>query len=258
MLQAKTFNRQFLPIAAVLFVLLATPTYANIILSGTGNSSVSDPVSYKADLAISGNTLTVQLSNLSNESSAPSDLLSSFYFDIVKSGNVRPTLTYISAVGNVWLTHKSTADVLQTASANLMAVNPGDNTWEYHAMDPTQVPLYGFGIGTVGNSSLSPNNNFKGNIVGGFDYSIYAGDVTTQNLDNYLLVKSNAIFTFTGVTGFTEADIKTSCVFGEGTAPDGLLTGTVVPEPSTFVLLATGAISLIGYGWRRRASSISA
>jgi hypothetical protein len=37
-------------------------------------------------------------------------------------------------------------------------------------------------------------------------------------------------------------------------------TGTisVVPEPSTLVLLAAGALVLVGYGWRRRAASRTA
>jgi hypothetical protein len=35
---------------------------------------------------------------------------------------------------------------------------------------------------------------------------------------------------------------------------DFALSGSAVPEPSTFVLLGIGAISLFGYGWRRRNS----
>jgi hypothetical protein len=37
-----------------------------------------------------------------------------------------------------------------------------------------------------------------------------------------------------------------------GSDVDGLVAGGVVPEPSTFVLLGTGVISVLAYGWRRR------
>jgi hypothetical protein len=70
-------------------------------------------------------------------------------------------------------------------------------------------------------------------------------------LNGYLLVKDTATFTFSGVSGFTEADIKTSCVFGEGTKPDGFLAGTV-PEAGTLTLLITAGLGLLAYAWRRR------
>jgi hypothetical protein len=108
------------------------------------------------------------------------DVIAGFQFDIVNSSNNRPALTYVSATGDVYLTNKSSADVLQTADANLKAVNPGDDTWEFKAMNPAANPSLGFGIGTVGNNNLSPNN-FSGSIVDGMDYSIYAGDVTDHS-----------------------------------------------------------------------------
>ena len=59
-----------------------------------------------------------------------------------------------------------------------------------------------------------------GNIVDGLDYSIYRGEITTSNLDGKLLRRSTATFTFTGVSGFSEADILGTTAFGLGTAPE--------------------------------------
>ena len=217
---------------------------ASVMHTLSGLSSVGTPVSFQAELSIVANTLTVKLSNLSSATSiAPNDVLSSYYFDIVNNASVRPTLTYVSAVGNVWLTNKNAADTLQTAGANLKALNSGDNTWQFKATNPALAPFMGFGLGTVGNGNLFPSNAFNGNITGGMDYSIYAGDVTTSNLHNRLLVKGPITFTFTGVSGFTESDISANAAFGMGTAPDSFLTN--VPEPASLSLLSLGAMGLL-------------
>ena len=110
----------------------------------------------------------------------------------------------------------------------------------FRSMDETADPFLGFGIGTVGNNNLSPNN-FQGNIVDGIDYSIYAGEITTQNLDGQLLVKDTATFTFTGLTDFEEGDIGSAFAFGLGTKPDSLL----VPEPSIVLLLSIGVLGVV-------------
>lgn len=204
-------------------------------LSGTGN-----PISMQATLTIVGDTLTIKLENNSPIASlSPNDILGSYYFDIVDGANMRPVLTYQSAIGDVYLTSRTQPDSLQTANANLAAFIPGDNTWQYKGMNPVLASFLGFGIGTVGNSNLSPNG-FNGNIVGGMDYCIYRGEVTTQNLDGRLLVKDMATFTFTGVSGFSEADISQNFAFGLGTAPDSLL----IPEPVSAALWAAGFLML--------------
>jgi hypothetical protein len=104
-----------------------------------------------------------------------------------------------------------------------------------------------FGIRTAGNSDLSPNN-FNGNIVGGFDYGIYAGDISTQNLDGALLVNGTATFLFGGLSGFSEADLADLVVFGFGTQPELMVTA---PEPGTFAMVGLGLLALHCAGRRR-------
>jgi len=230
-------------------LLLVPPARATIIFTANAVSGIGSPLSLEADLTISGNSLTLVLKNNSvDPSQGPNDLLGSFYFDIVNGASVRPTLTYQSAVGDVWLTNKNGPDTLQTANANLKAVAAGDNTWQFKVMNTAFNPFLGFGVGTVGNMNLAPNN-FMGNIVDGFDYGIYTGDVTTSNLDGKLLVKGPITYTFTGVSGFTEADIANKFAFGMGTAPDSLIT----PEPiGLSTLTALAPLILVQ---RRRAKS---
>jgi hypothetical protein len=236
--------------------LVPDPLHASVTQIASGFSSLGTPVSFSAELTIAGDTLTVELKNTSvGPTAIPADLLSSYYFDIL-SGSSRPVMTYVSAIGDVYLTDKDLLDALHTAGANLKAVNglpgPQDRTWEYKTFDADLIPFLGFGVGTVGNSDISPNN-FNGNIVDGMDYSIYVGDVTTHNLDNHLLVKGPVTFTFSGLTGFTEANIRTDLfAFGLGTAPDSLISPPGAPEPATMVLLALGGLALLrrksGYG----------
>jgi len=167
-----------------------------------------------------------------------SNLLSSYYFDIYNSIGQRPELTLLSATGDVYKTDENSTDTLQTANANLKAVAKKDDTWYFSAFNAAANPYLGFGVGTVGNSTMT--NNFPGNIVGGIDYSIYAGDVVTQSLNDRLFVLNTITFTFSGVTGFTESDVLNSAVFGLGTSPDSTL--MFIPEPSTLAILAGGIL----------------
>ena len=111
--------------------------------------------------------------------------------------------------------------------------------WQFRGdLDAMQNPFLGFGIGTVGNSGLSPNG-FDGALVSPVDFAIYKGEITTQPLVNPdRLVKEMAAFTFTGLAGFTELDIADAFAFGLGTAPDSLLT----PEPATMAIMGLGIL----------------
>jgi hypothetical protein len=245
--------KRLMAVAAVLSLFLApAESIATVELSWSGATpDTRVQVRFRADLSISGDTLTIVLTNdsanldPSSPSLNPNDLLSSFYFDIVDDFDNRPTLTYASATGDVYLPDKDLADILQISGADIMAVNPRDNSWQFKdgLSQAAGSSLLTFGIGAVGNNSLNPNG-FNGNIVDGIDYSIYAGDITTQNLDGKSLVKESATFVFTGVSGFSEDDIDRVALFGLGTQPDST---AVVPEPGTFLLACLG---LIGVGVR--------
>jgi hypothetical protein len=225
----------------VVAVLLCGVAHATIDFTASGTSAKGVDVTFKALLTLSGDDLTVVLINDSPvDSLNPDDILGSFYFDIVNDSGVRPVLTYERAVGDTYKGSKKGPDTLIEAGADLQ-VSQIDGGWQFRGdLDVAQNPFLGFGIGTVGNSNLSPNG-FDGALVSPVDFAIYTGEITTQPLVNpNALVKDMATFTFKGLTGFTEADIAAEFAFGLGTAPDSLLT----PEPATMCLLGLGGLML--------------
>ena len=240
---------------AVLALLLATTAGAvTFTFEGTTPDTLVD-IKFTADLSIAGDTLTLVLTNDSmnhvngpSPSLNPNDLLTSFYFDIFDGVN-RPTLVYTGAAGDVCVTDQAGVDncAFVGAENDLRAFVAGDRTWQFKDNLTLQfgADTLTFGVGTAGNNSLSPNG-FMGNIVDGFDYGIYAGDVTTSNLHNRRLATGSITYTWSGASGFTDADIADEVVFGLGTQPDS--TG-FVPEPSTGLLLGAG---LLGMALRRR------
>lgn len=266
-------------LAPALALLTAAPSFgdiiytsSNVIFTGTNAAGLSARATFTVDPGDS-NVLRLLLENTSvSPTMAPSELLTSVYFNVLSgttTGTTAP-LTYQSASGQVYLALRTMADKPATyvpppppggtvtypaipTPSNLKAVNPGDNTWQFRdgmALVASEPPL-AFGVGTVGNSSLSPNN-FNGNIVGGRDFGIYVGDVTTQNLNNDLLVKDSANFAFAGFGGFDLSQISPHAVFGFGTGPDCIIT---VPEPGTLSLAAFGLLAGLLTMRRRRGAA---
>ena len=79
--------------------------------------------------------------------------------------------------------------------------------------------------------------------------------LTTIVFEDYL--PSDVGSGFLGVvstTPFNQADFSTVLRDSEVFGMDNLSFGTVIPEPSTFILLATAALGLLAYGWRRKRS----
>lgn len=264
-------------VALVGLFVTSPPASATFIVSGSGMSAEGNPVSASATFDIVGDTLTLKLANTSPvDTTATADVLSSFYFDIVNAGS-RPTMNYVSGSGFVWQVKKNSADIpinytppvvaggsgtytpatggVTHALSDLAAVKDGDRTWQFRAMDVSLAPFEGFGLGTVGNSGFSPNG-FDPAIVGPpgngqIAFGIFTGSdiqpVGAPMLDQYL-VRDEATFTFSGLSGYTEADIVPA-VFGFGTGPDSTIS---VPEPGTGVMALAGCGAGLAAAWTTR------
>lgn len=271
--------------ALVCFLIASPPASATLVLSGTGTSAAGNPLAVSAEMSIAGDTLTLVLKNDSPvASTAAADVLSSFYFDIVNNGN-RPMLTQTSGAGYVWQVRANATDLpfnytppaiaggvgdyqeaagsVSHALSDLAATKANDRTWQFRAMDISLAPFEGFGLGTVGNSLFSPNG-FDPDIVGppGNDqiaFGIYrdlVGDIEPvgKPMVDQFLVRNQATFTFSGVDGFTEADIVPA-TFGFGTGPDSTI---AVPEPGTGALTLAGLTAAAALlGWRRHRKTLA-
>jgi hypothetical protein len=256
---------------------LAQPALGAVVVEAAGTSAAGNPVAFRATLAIWGDELSIDLENVSPVvTREPADVLSSFYFDIVRGGS-RPPLAYASAAGQVVEVRSRGPDlpVIYTPPAkaggkgtvvsglglsDLMATKRGDFTWQFRQLDPGYEPLAGFGLGTVGNSDLDPSN-FDPRIVDQNDFTIVRGDDLEPkgNLPGRLLVRERARFTFSGVKGWSEADIVPRFTFGLGTAPDSTI--VVVSEPvagAAAWLVAPGLAGWLAARRRQAARRITA
>lgn len=241
------------------------PAAGDVVFTASGTSSLGTLVAFQARLSISGDNLQVVLDNLSpKDTTDAAEVLTSFYFDIW-NGVDRPTLSYESASGYVYQVKKGLGNdeaVFYTPPmppkpaanklSNLVAEEKGDASWQFLPMNPAYAPNLGFGIGTVANSGLKPND-FTPAVVGPpgndfINFGIYRGGDINPNgvLNNKYVVKNTATFNFTGVGGYKETDIRPKAVFGLGTGPDSIVVG--VPEPSAIVIASSALLAV----WRAR------
>lgn len=254
---------------AIAALMAGNPSFANtvtytgtsVIFEGTTTGS-SGPLGARATFTTgTGGVLKLLLENTSTPpSKGPEDLLTSFYFNVL-SGTTTGTpapLTYQSALGQVYVTLEDFPDfpakwdppvspsVTGTVTypappqlSNLQALSKGALTWEFRnglALADTTPPL-AFGVGTVGNSDFDPYG-FEGSVVGNDDFGIFVGEVSTANLDGWLLVKDSISFEFAGFNGFDLTQISPYGVFGFGSSPEFVVT---VPEPAGAVIALIGA-----------------
>ncbi|MFM7243572.1 MAG: XDD4 family exosortase-dependent surface protein [Planctomycetaceae bacterium] len=261
-------------LASLVLVALGPPASATVVVSGSGTSvnPISAMAIFTFGTGTAANNLDITLINTSTVPTRyPSDVLTSLYFDIKAvsmSGTTRPTLVYEGASGQVFqvksgtgndvayrfttpYTSGTSAFTLGTGTSNLKAANNGDYTWQYKAMNSGSAPFYGFGVGTVGNSTSGTTgyvwapNNFDGQKVGQLEFGIYNGESPTlQNqLENQYLVNGWASFRFSGVFPFTEANLSRDVMFGFGTSPDAVIE---LPEPGG--LAACGLLAAAVFG----------
>jgi hypothetical protein len=259
----------------------AEATTVTFIESGT--SIEGHPLSVRAVLTGTGNTLTIDLYNEGPASRGAKDILTSFYFNIADpESGIRPQLAYASGSGRAYRVTTSGTDqpvswtpqTLTGSSAlasNLIAVNPGDQGWQFKSFDPpaTVPPTLGFGLGTVGNSSLAPLGiNFNGNVVSGnnpgrtmINLGIYSlgsgttGIVATGGIVDNFLIRNHAQFTFfvtgteiTSLNPFDASWVGGNVTWGFGTAPETIF----LPEPASGTLAAAAVAAGLGWFVRRQ------
>jgi hypothetical protein len=225
----------------------AAPSPAGMLYSGS-----SGHLSASALFNLSGNTLTVTLTNTSTaDVLVPSDVLTGVFFNT---------------------THTLTPGV---ASLNGSAVFYGSTS------DPSNGWGYASGVSAHGkNSAISASgavsglghSNFNGthNSLGGLDFGILsAGDNTATGNTGVTghgpLIKNSVQFTFTAAAGFSLRELGDSVVFQYGTtlcephfcAPDPTPFVAAVPAPASIVLLGTGLVPALAVRRRlRRAVSV--
>jgi hypothetical protein len=246
--------RRLLLTATVLSVLSASAgqSQAGIMFATPANSVNSfstHPVAASADFSISGDTLTIILTNTNTGNIAkyaPSDALEALFFDVA---------------GNHLLTYTE-ADASSVRTGKTVKAGPVNITsdWAYGfkstglggSGSPTVTEHYG--LGTAGFGIFS-------GLGGGqqFDYGIMDKGFTGTNGNNPVNAASFAQDSITFTLKFSgklsESDISDvrfqwGTALNEGNAPGLRL--SAVPEPSSLVLMMTGSLFGLSYLYRRR------
>ena len=216
--------------AAVLAI--ATSTQASVLFSGSGfNPEAGTNAAGSAMFTISGNTLTLVLTNTTlPRTTAQGNAMTGVTFDI---GGGSPVLTLTSTA----LTSGSDFWTSKTATNNAAALN-GSWTSVLGAS-----PLGEYGVATTGF-----NGRFNGGSIGLGNAAPNYGIVAAGTFDGtnvsfggsqFPFVQNSMTFTFTGVSGFTEAQISNvKLLFGT----DGTGIITAIPSPGSLALIGLGGL----------------
>jgi len=219
-----------------------------VLVSGT-----CDGLSASTDFTVSGNTLTVVLTNTStNDVLIPSEVLTAVFFDISGFGG---TLTPVSAM-------------LSGGSTVYFGTENGGNVggeWAYGsslsgAPHGSTMGISSAGFGLFGDGTFNGPNLGGPDAVDGLQYGITSAgdDSTTGNAavtGSNELIHNQVIFTLTSSTPFLESAIN-NVSFQYGTALDetNCQPGDhpTIPEPSTMLLLGLALSGSGGVGFFRR------
>jgi hypothetical protein len=235
------------------------------VFSGAGLSPEhSSAVSAKAEFSITGNILTLVLTNTTaGGTGSQGDALTGVVFDLSKSPlpNLALASTQLTAGGNIY-TNATTIN-----NSTLLSGSWTDDLSAGVAPD--------FGTATTGFSGLFVGGSItQGNASP--NYGIIAGTGTdgTGSIrsdfggSRYPFILNSLTFTFTGASGLLDSQIE-NVKFLFGTAggdlipghlppPDDTNTGTAVPapEPGSLIVFATLFAVVGGYGrFRRRTAA---
>ena len=239
--------------------------FSVLILSAFGTSSSDATVTFsglsgdlaaQADFTVSGNTLTVVLTNTSTaDVLVPADLLTAVFFDI--TGYPPASFSPVSAM-------------LSGGSTVFFGPDGGGNVggeWVFAsglsgAPDNATLGISSAGFGLFGDGNFNGPNLEGADGVNGLNYGLLsAGDNTTTGnaavTGGSPLIQNQVTFTLTGSAPFLESAI-TNVSFQYGTSlrepnvPSNGDNPPPVPEPSTMLLLGVALTGTGGIGFLRR------
>ncbi len=226
---------------AVLILGLASGLSVQALATSELFTGSSGSLSASALFSLSGNTLTVTLTNTSlADVLVPTDVLTAVWF------NTSSTLTPGSAS-------------LNGSSVYYGSISNDGDGWGYG--NGLNAHGKNSGISSSGAATGLGHSNFSGasNALQGLAYGLLsAGDNSATGNTGVTghgpLIKNSSLFTLTVTPGFSLAQLGNSVVFQYGTAlTDGSYNGTMqpIPEPATLSVLGAGLFAF-GAGLKRR------
>lgn len=239
--------------------LASTPSQAVILFTGSGTNleAGGGAVSGSASFSLSGNTLTVVLTNTSAAATPGRvDALTGLAWNITGSS---PSLT----LSSIQLTNPGTGagqDRIFTSKTASNTSDPLSGSWTNQL---GASPIAHYGVAATGfNGAFAASGITRGS--GGTDYGIVAdGTFPNAGASNsfnsaFPLIQNSLMFTFTGAAGLTEGQFA-NVKFLYGTSGSGLITGSSVstnsinvPEPGSMTMLVGLSVAGTGLLVRRR------
>jgi hypothetical protein len=213
----------------------------------TGSASSSDgSLAASATFTTSTNQVVVTLTNTLSPSAfvSPGQALSDITFTL-SNPTTTTNFTGSTAAGQFGNVTGSTPGVVTYVSTDAQTGNTTPVRWFANgSVSGSTVTLETIGGGQPSQmiAPLVPNGGTYPNSNGG-----------VPNFNSYVIGPATFTLNLAGVTATTTV---TAATFSFGTGPDHFVTGTIVtppiPEPSTMIMAALGAVGFLGYGVRRR------
>jgi hypothetical protein len=154
---------------------------------------------------------------------------------IVQNNNLPPLVSERQMVGASYLTYDTSSGTADMVFTTIYGIDSN--------------PASANSLAMTGYNMTTPDFTLSGESVAGADGLVYNASVSQFTQISNLSSLLGTGFDLTPFQGDPTAGVY---VF-QTTIPQSAM--SIVPEPSTFVLLAVGAIGLLGCAWRRRMSA---
>ena len=261
---------------ALLAAALMSTAQANVIFSASGNTIGGNAVSSTAEFSISGNTLTIDLTNTSpaNAQEVPGSTLTGVSFLLAGGDSI--VLVPVSASSPHAIVNSAACDV--TACGNVPQDVGGEWGYQSNFTLGTGTGHYAAGgVGFITTGLAGDIGNFNNGAAGtdlespasldGIAFGILSnshGPLNPGAISNSALIQNDIILTLTGVSGLAETQIS-GVNFLYGTAATDITTipggcrgsnncgDQFAPEPGSLALigLALSGLAIARRRWQK-------